>query len=79
MNPQTYVYNFGIQRELPFNLIGRCGLCRLSRNASLFINEQLNPGIGSFDTLTRHLANRGSVIGTHEWRRLELQLFAGAS
>ncbi|HET7285996.1 MAG TPA: carboxypeptidase regulatory-like domain-containing protein, partial [Pyrinomonadaceae bacterium] len=60
VNPQTYVYNFGIQRELPFNLIGDVAYVG-SRGTRLFVNEQLNPGIGGFDTLVRAFANRGSV------------------
>ena len=43
VNPQTYVYNFGIQRELPFKLIGDVAYVG-SRGTRLFINEQLNPG-----------------------------------
>ena len=50
VNPQTYVYNFGIQRELPFKFIGDVAYVG-SRGTRLFINEQLNPGIGGFDTL----------------------------
>jgi hypothetical protein len=61
VNPQTYVYNLGIERELPFNLIGDVAYVG-SRGTKLFINEQLNPGIGGFDTLTRQFPNRGSVV-----------------
>ena len=61
VNPQTYVYNFGIERELPFDLIADVAYVG-SRGTRLFINEQLNPGIGGFDTLNRQFPNRGSVI-----------------
>ncbi len=61
VNPQTYVYNFGIQRELPFNLIADVAYVG-SRGTHLFVNEQLNPGIGGFNTLDRAFPNRGSVI-----------------
>ena len=61
VNPQTYVYNFGVQRELPFSLIADVAYVG-SRGTRLFINEQLNPGIGGFDTLTRAFPNRGSVV-----------------
>jgi hypothetical protein len=61
VNPQTYVYNLGIQRELPFNLIADIAYVG-SRGTRLLINEQLNPGIGGFDTLNRLFPNRGSVI-----------------
>ena len=61
VNPQTYVYNFGIQRELPFSLIADVAYVG-SRGTRLFINEQLNPGIDGFDTLNRAFPNRGSVI-----------------
>jgi hypothetical protein len=61
VNPQTYAYNFGIERELPFNLIADVAYVG-SRGTRLFINEQLNPGIGGFNTLIRQFSNRGSVI-----------------
>lgn len=61
VNPQTYVYNLGIERQLPFNLIADVAYVG-SRGKRLFINEQLNPGIGGFNTLIRQFANRGSVI-----------------
>jgi len=61
VNPQTYVYNFGVERELPFNLIADVAYVG-SRGTRLFVNEQLNPGIGGFNTLSRQFSNRGSVI-----------------
>ena len=39
VNPQTYVYNFDIQRELPFNLIADVAYVG-SRGTRLFVNEQ---------------------------------------
>lgn len=61
VNPQTYVYNFGVQRELPFNLIADVAYVG-SRGKRLFVNEELNPGVGGFNTLVRAFQNRGSVI-----------------
>ena len=83
VNPQTYVYNFDIQRELPFNLIADVAYVG-SRGTRLFINEQLNPGIGGFDTLTRAFSNRGSVIartngGDSSYNSLQARLDRGFS
>jgi hypothetical protein len=83
VNPQTYVYNFGIQRELPFKFIGDVAYVG-SRGTRLFINEQLNPGIGGFDTLTREFPNRGSVIartngGDSTYNSLQARLDRGFS
>jgi hypothetical protein len=83
VNPQTYVYNFGIQRELPFKLIGDVAYVG-SRGTRLFINEQLNPGIGGFDTLTRQFPNRGSVVartngGDSTYNSLQARLDRGFS
>jgi hypothetical protein len=61
VNPQTYVYNFGVQGQLPFNLIADVAYVG-SRGTRLFINEELNPGIGGFNTLVRAFPNRGSVV-----------------
>jgi hypothetical protein len=81
VNPQTYVYNFGIQRELPFKFIGDVAYVG-SRGTRLFINEQLNPGIGGFDTLTRLFPNRGSVVsrtngGDSSYNSLQARLDRG--
>lgn len=83
VNPQTYVYNFGIQRELPFKFIGDVAYVG-SRGTHLFINEQLNPGIGGFDTLIRQFPNRGSVIartngGDSTYNSLQARLDRGFS
>src|SRR5689334_6858979 len=83
VNPQTYVYNFGIQRELPFKFIGDVAYVG-SRGTHLFINEQLNPGIGGFDTLVRQFPNRGSVIartngGDSTYNSLQARLDRGFS
>lgn len=83
VNPQTYVYNFGIQRELPFKFIGDVAYVG-SRGTHLFINEQLNPGIGGFDTLTRQFPNRGSVVartngGDSTYNSLQARLDRGFS
>lgn len=81
VNPQTYVYNFGVQRELPFDLIADVAYVG-SRGTRLFINEQLNPGIGGFNTLTRAFSNRGSVIartngGDSSYNSLQARLDRG--
>lgn len=44
VNPMTYVWNFGIQRELPGRNIFDIAYVG-SRGMHLFINEQANPGI----------------------------------
>ena len=81
VNPQTFVYNFGIQKELPFNLIGDVAYVG-SRGTRLFINEQLNPGIGGFNTLIRQFPNRGSVLartnaGDSSYNSLQARLDRG--
>lgn len=57
VNPQTYVYNFGIQRRLPGNFIADVAYVG-SRGTRLFINEQLNPRI---DGGARLVPTRGSI------------------
>lgn len=44
LNPVSYVYNFGVQRQLPFSLVADIAYVG-SRGTKLFINEQANPGI----------------------------------
>ncbi len=83
VNPQTFVYNFSMQRELPFNLIADVAYVG-SRGTRLFINDQLNPGIGGFDTLIRAFSNRGSVIartngGDSSYNSLQARLDRGFS
>lgn len=61
-NPQTYVWNFGIQRELPGHNVLDVAYVG-TRGTRLFINEQLNPGIpGTSNANGRLFASRGSVI-----------------
>jgi len=61
-NPQTYVWNFGIQRELPGHNILDVAYVG-TRATRLFINEQLNPGIpGSLNANGRASGTRGSVL-----------------
>ena len=61
-NPQTYVWNFGIQRELPGHNVLDVAYVG-TRSTHLLINEQLNPGIaGSSNANGRLFATRGSVI-----------------
>ena len=61
-NPQTYVWNLGIQRELPGHNVLDVAYVG-TRGTRLFINEQLNPGIlGSINANRRVFGSRGSVI-----------------
>ena len=61
-NPQTYVWNFGIQRELPGNNVFDIAYVG-TRGTRLFINEQLNPGSpDSTNPNGRLFATRGSVV-----------------
>ncbi len=61
-NPQTYVWNFGIQRELPGHNVLDVAYVG-TRGTRLFINEQLNPGTpGTSNANGRLFATRGSVI-----------------
>ena len=61
-NPQTYVWNFGIQRELPGHNVLDVAYVG-TRATRLFINEQLNPGMpGTTNPNGRLFASRGSVI-----------------
>jgi hypothetical protein len=46
VNPLTYVWNFGVQRELPGRNILDVSYVG-SRGTHLFINEQVNPGINN--------------------------------
>jgi len=56
VNPQTQVWNFGVQREVPGHVIVDVAYVG-SRGARLFINEQVNPGVDD----VRINSNRGSV------------------
>jgi hypothetical protein len=61
-NPQTYVWNFGFQRELPGHNVLDIAYVG-TRATRLLINEQLNPGIpGSLNPNGRANASRGSVL-----------------
>jgi len=61
-NPLTYVWNFGIQRELPGHNILDVAYVG-TRATRLLISEQINPGIvGSTNLNGRLFATRGSVI-----------------
>ncbi|HEX8088557.1 MAG TPA: carboxypeptidase regulatory-like domain-containing protein, partial [Blastocatellia bacterium] len=57
VNPQTYTWNLGVQRELPGNFIVDAAYVG-TRGLRLFINEQLNPGINR----VRIDPNRGSIV-----------------
>jgi outer membrane receptor protein involved in Fe transport len=61
VNPISYVWNLGVERSLPFNIVGDAAYVG-SRGTKLFLNEQLNPGIGPFGTLIRANPSRGSII-----------------
>lgn len=81
-NPQTYVWNFGIQRELPGHNVFDIAYVG-TRGTRLFINEQLNPGIpGSTNPNGRAFATRGSVIartngGDSQYHGLQLRMERG--
>lgn len=83
-NPETYVFNFGVQRQLPFKLIGDVAYVG-SRGTRLFINEQINPGVTPFGTsLSRLSRNRGSVTlrtngGDSVYHSLQARLERGLS
>jgi carboxypeptidase family protein len=78
-NPQTYVWNFGIQRELPGHNVLDVAYVG-TRGTRQFINEQLNPGIpGSTNANGRLFATRGSVIsrtngGDSRYHGLQMRL-----
>lgn len=56
-NPESYVYNLGIQRRFFQNYILDLAYVG-SRGLKLFINDQLNPFVGA----SRQFASRGSVL-----------------
>jgi hypothetical protein len=78
-NPQTYVWNIGIQRELAGHNVLDVAYVG-TRGTHLFINEQLNPGIpGSTNANGRAFATRGSVVsrtngGDSEYHGLQMRL-----
>jgi hypothetical protein len=78
-NPQTYVWNFGIQRELPGHNVLDVAYVG-TRGTRLFINEQLNPGSPlSTNANGRLFATRGSVIsrtngGDSQYHGLQMRL-----
>ncbi len=57
VNPQTYTWNFGVQRELPGSFIVDAAYVG-TRGIRLFINEQLNPGVNG----VRLHPERGSIV-----------------
>ncbi|HVG19250.1 MAG TPA: carboxypeptidase regulatory-like domain-containing protein [Blastocatellia bacterium] len=57
VNPQTYTWNLGVQRELPGNFIVDAAYVG-TRGLRLFINEQFNPGVNR----VRINPNRGSIV-----------------
>lgn len=59
VNPMTYVWNLGVQRELPGKFILDTAYVG-TRGTHLFLNLELNPGLGF--GLPRVNPNRGSII-----------------
>ena len=57
-NPRTHQWNLDIQRELPGNFILTAAYVG-TRGQRLFVNDQLNPGLGT--GLTRVNPNRGGI------------------
>jgi Carboxypeptidase regulatory-like domain/TonB dependent receptor/TonB-dependent Receptor Plug Domain len=57
VNPMTYTWNLGVQREMPGNIIVDAAYVG-TRGIRLFINEQLNPGVNG----VRLHSDRGSVV-----------------
>lgn len=77
INPQTYVYNLGIQRRLPGDFIADVAYVG-SRGLHLFINEQENPFVGA----ARLNPSRGSVTlrtngGDSSYNSLQARLERG--
>ncbi len=60
-NPVTYVWNFGVQRELPGHNILDVAYVG-TRGTRLFVTDQINPGIpGTANANGRLFASRGTV------------------
>jgi len=57
VNPMTWTWNLGVQRELPGNFIVDAAYVG-TRGIRLFINEQLNPGVNN----VRIHPDRGSIV-----------------
>src|SRR6185295_16022275 len=77
VNPLTQVYNLGIQRQLPWNMILDVAYVG-SRSERLFINEQLNPGVNN----VRLDPTRGSILvrtngGDSSYNSLQTRLERG--
>lgn len=77
VNPISYVYNFGFQRQLPGNLVADVAYVG-SRGTKLFINEQVNPGING----VRLNPARGSILlrtngGDSHYNSLQTRLERG--
>jgi hypothetical protein len=85
-NPRTFVYNFGVQRELPFKLVADVAYVG-SRGTGLFINEDINPGIGldaDRNLISRSVPNFGQVQlrtngGDSSYNSLQARLERGFS
>ncbi|MGI9036248.1 MAG: carboxypeptidase regulatory-like domain-containing protein [Pyrinomonadaceae bacterium] len=79
INPETYVYNLGIQRRLPGDFIADVAYVG-SRGLHLFINEQENPFVNG--SATRLNPSRGSVLlrtngGDSDYNSLQARLERG--
>ena len=78
-NPKTYVWNFGIQRQMPWNMIWDVAYVG-SRGLHLFLNEELNPV--NPDTGLRIHPERGPVqprtnAGDSNYHSLQTRLERG--
>lgn len=83
VNPIEYVWNFGMQRELPKKIILDVAYVG-SRGLHQFINVEENPGIGGFGTLHRSNPAYGSVLartnaGDSNYHSLQTRLERGFS
>ena len=79
VNPESYVYNLGIERRLPGDFIADVAYVG-SRGLKLFINEQLNPFVNG--SATRLNPSRGSVLlrtngGDSSYNSLQARLERG--
>lgn len=78
-NPKTLVWNFGIQRQLPFSMVGDVAYVG-SRGIHLFLNEELNPVNPA--TGTRIHPERGAIqprtnAGDSNYHSLQTRLERG--
>ena len=77
-NPKTYVWNFGIQRQLPWKMVADVAYVG-SRGIHLFINEELNPRNILVAGRPRVHPDFRSGSAAYQRRRFELPLVADAA